>query len=224
VGLFSSILGAVAAPVLGSVAGKIFGGSQTAKTIGSAVGAGVGGAIENRQREEAASANRAFQERLSSSSYQRAVQDLKSAGINPMLVTRFGGASTPVGATAQVAPAAIPAGQLTFSAQQAEATARQANAAAKKIVEETKNVPYEGLRIQEMVVKLREEIKLAEAKTYTEQERDTLIRETIEKIKAETGIMNFELKAIESLNNLGKETQQVKPLMDILKTMLMTRR
>jgi hypothetical protein len=52
-------------------------------------------------------ANRNFQERMSSTSYQRAVEDMKKAGLNPILAFANGGASTPGGSGATITGASM---------------------------------------------------------------------------------------------------------------------
>ncbi len=68
----------------------------------AAGGAISGGVIRNKAQAREAQKQRDFQERMSGTAYQRAVKDMKIAGINPMLAYMQGGASSPGGAQATV--------------------------------------------------------------------------------------------------------------------------
>jgi len=57
-------------------------------------------AEDRKWAEEQAQKLMDWQERLANTAYQRTVADLKAAGLNPALVYRLGGASTPGGAVA----------------------------------------------------------------------------------------------------------------------------
>lgn len=61
----------------------------------------LGGERRNEAAEDASNAQMAFQERMRNTSYQAAVEDMKQAGLNPMLAYQQGGASSPAGSSYQ---------------------------------------------------------------------------------------------------------------------------
>ena len=86
---------------IGNIGGDILGFAGDAATNG-AITNSKDQARANEQNVAQAKAQMDFQERMSNTAYQRAVEDMRAAGLNPALAYQNGGATAPSGAAATV--------------------------------------------------------------------------------------------------------------------------
>ena len=170
-----------------------------------------GGLLGNKGRSQVASAQQAFQERMSGTAFQRQIADLKSAGINPMLAAKLGGASTPPGAMPQIMDVVTPAlssaqqmqgvqAQTELSGTSADLNRQQMRVVfntAEKLEKEIRNLDDEQMRIQETVNLLSQQLATESWRTLTQAQQEKMLKATIEKVKSETDLLNFDLKSIQ---------------------------
>ncbi len=97
----------------------------------------MGGERSNKAMAQQAARQIDFQQAMSNTAYQRATNDMRKAGLNPMLAAIKGGASTPIGAMANVQDTISPA--LASGRDQARTDSDTNLTDAKTVLTETEN-------------------------------------------------------------------------------------
>jgi len=98
-------------------------------------GSFIGGNLQNKTNRSIAREQMHFQERMSNSAFQRAMSDMRKAGLNPILAYKQGGATTPTGAGIPAQNVLGPAVQSAVSTYQ-NIKAAEATGAATKLTQQ----------------------------------------------------------------------------------------
>lgn len=179
---------------LSSVAGALFDANQESHDA-----RGAQASAEQYSSVEAAK-NREFQERMSSTAYQRAVKDMQASGLNPMLAYSQGPAGVPGGSAAsfpgQVSAQVESARASTASAQaavsQADTAASIGSASIGKIKQEVSNLKAGEQQVYAVIRNLGETYQNLVKEGYNLTESGNVLRATVEKLKAEVPTINSE--------------------------------
>lgn len=124
----------------------------------------IGGERSNRANAKEAEKNRDFQQQMSSTSYQRAMLDMKRSGLNPMLAYQQGGASTPGGAQAVIKDALTPAVSSGMQAARLKQELKVMKSNEQNIKQNTRNA-----RVTERILKNENSIRNTNAKIVKQQ-------------------------------------------------------
>jgi len=182
-----------------------------------AVGSLIGGMQRNSAAAAQASQQMAFQREMSDTAYQRTMADMKAAGLNPMLASKLGGASTPAGAMAQMSDVitpAVTAGTSAYSAAtqgQVSETQMQVNRASAllsvaqkdlseanydRVRTEIGNLEFTQRQIEQITKKLVAETSVVEATRFFQQMRVKASRAALEAAGVDTRSENLKIEGL----------------------------
>ncbi len=176
--------------------------------VGVATGAlGYMGAREQRaSSERVAREQMAFQERMSSTAYQRAMQDMRAAGLNPMLAYQQGGASSPGGAMPRIEDMAAPAINSAM--------------AAKRLTKELQMMSAQKDLLTQQGAKAFAEAQAAHTVATLNTSRSAESNARMNNIDVSTELMGYETNAAKAMSdwwkNIGSKGAAMKYLLPLM--------
>lgn len=178
--------------------------------IGEVLGAVGGSIVSGLFDKSSAEDQMEFQEEMSSTAHQREVEDLRAAGLNPILSAKYGGASTPGGASWSMPDlgASVSSGFAAAKTKEETKNAQEQRQVIKNTADQLAEKNFETQAntavLREEFNKKRDERKQIQANTENIRKQNAIMDSAVEAARIESEIDKTAYgKAMRYLNRLN---------------------